>query len=126
MLKKSELTVHLIDEFTTSSECPNCKDDLETFKTIINHRPYKRVDMSTVKCQGLSRYMIVVNVTIEFVMTIATELLGVKTPNVLSKNLKENCGIGILNFRKILVSLKKTNKRSKIFTRKQETKPVYI
>ncbi|ORE11846.1 hypothetical protein BCV72DRAFT_219119 [Rhizopus microsporus var. microsporus] len=55
MLKKSELTVHLIDEFTTSSECPNCKDDLETFKTIINHRPYKRVDMSTVKCQGLSR-----------------------------------------------------------------------
>ena len=36
--------------------------------------------------------MIVVIVTIELVMTIATESLSVKTPNVLPMNLKENCG----------------------------------
>ena len=48
--------------------------------------------MPTFKCHGLLRYMIVVIVKIEFVMTKATELLSVKTPNVLSVNPKENCG----------------------------------
>ncbi|RCH84808.1 hypothetical protein CU097_002788 [Rhizopus azygosporus] len=92
MLKKNGLTVHLIDEFKTFSKCSNCEDDLETFKTVINPHPYRRVDMLTVKCHGLLRYMIVVIVTIEFVMTITTELLGVKTPNVLPINLEENYG----------------------------------
>ncbi|RCH96586.1 hypothetical protein CU097_008698 [Rhizopus azygosporus] len=56
MLKKNGLTVHFIDELKTSSKCPNCEDDLEIFKMVINPRPYRRVDMPTVKCHRLLSY----------------------------------------------------------------------
>ncbi|KAI8083294.1 uncharacterized protein B0P05DRAFT_610463 [Gilbertella persicaria] len=55
MLKKAGFTVLLIDEFKTSSYCPTCESELETFKTVVNPRPYKRADAPTVECHGLLR-----------------------------------------------------------------------
>ncbi|KAI8086987.1 uncharacterized protein B0P05DRAFT_578154 [Gilbertella persicaria] len=42
MLQKEGFLVHLIDEFRTSSICPVCKGDLETFKEVVNPRPFRR------------------------------------------------------------------------------------
>ncbi|GAA5797713.1 hypothetical protein HPULCUR_003107 [Helicostylum pulchrum] len=50
-------TVHLIDEFKTSSKCPKREDDLENFKVVKNPQPYKRLHSPTVKCRGLLRYI---------------------------------------------------------------------
>ena len=55
MLKKNGLTVFLIDEFKTSSRCPDCGDVLEKFKMISNPRPFRRNTMPIVKCHGLLR-----------------------------------------------------------------------
>ncbi|RCH90917.1 hypothetical protein CU097_009508 [Rhizopus azygosporus] len=107
MLKKNGLTVHLIDEFKTSSKCPNCEDDLKTLKTVINPRPYRRVDMPTVKCHGLLRCK------------------NPKcSPNGSKRKLWNRDLATALNFRKILISLRETSKRPKIFMRKQVPKPV--
>ena len=72
--------------------------------------------------------MIVVIVTIEFVKTIATELLGVKnpkcSPNESKRKLWNKDLAAVLNFCKILISLRETSIRPTIFTRKQVPKPV--
>ncbi|KAI8086838.1 uncharacterized protein B0P05DRAFT_578067 [Gilbertella persicaria] len=56
MLQKEGFLVHLIDEFKTSSICPVCKGDVETFKEIVNPRPFRREKYPTVKRHGLLRY----------------------------------------------------------------------
>lgn len=58
MLKKNGFPVFLIDEFKTSSFCPECEHALEKFKTIPNPRPHKRTVAPTVVCHGLLRYVI--------------------------------------------------------------------
>ncbi|CEI98554.1 hypothetical protein RMCBS344292_12661 [Rhizopus microsporus] len=107
MLKKNGLTVHFIDELKTSSKCPNYEDDLEIFKMVINPRPYRRVDMPTVKCH---------------------RLLRCKNPkyslNESKRKLWNRDLAAALNFRKVLISLRETSKRPEIFTRKQVPKPV--
>ncbi|KAI8082663.1 uncharacterized protein B0P05DRAFT_537931 [Gilbertella persicaria] len=56
MLQKEGFLVHLIDEFKTSSICPVCKGDVDTFKEVVNPRPFRRKKYPTVKCHGLIRY----------------------------------------------------------------------
>ncbi|RCH84335.1 hypothetical protein CU098_013730, partial [Rhizopus stolonifer] len=93
MFKKRGLTLYLIDEYKTSSTCPTCEDDIEQkFKTIKNPRPHKRAKNPTVKCHGLTRCG------------------NVKC----SKNeykLWNRDLAAVLNFRKILMSLRETGKR---------------
>ncbi|KAI7899012.1 uncharacterized protein BX663DRAFT_546004 [Cokeromyces recurvatus] len=90
--------VFKIDEYKTSSCCPTCESSLETFKTVANPRPHKRAaKMPTVKCHGLLRC---------------------KNRNCLLANLEQVKEIprklwnrdmaAVLNFRKILMSLRET------------------
>ncbi|KAI7902286.1 uncharacterized protein BX663DRAFT_435827, partial [Cokeromyces recurvatus] len=58
MLKKNGFKVHLVDEFRTSSSCPNCENRLEKFKLVANPRPFQREKMPTVFCHGLLQYAI--------------------------------------------------------------------
>ncbi|CAO3660865.1 unnamed protein product [Rhizopus microsporus] len=55
MLQKNDLKVLLIDEFKTSSVCPDCEGKLEKFKRVTNPRPHKRQKHPTVICNGLLR-----------------------------------------------------------------------
>ncbi|KAI8090843.1 hypothetical protein BDF21DRAFT_333280 [Thamnidium elegans] len=55
MLRKEEFQVYPLDEYKTSSICPSCEYQLETFKECINPRPYRRSKNPTVKCHGLLR-----------------------------------------------------------------------
>ena len=41
MLKKEGFKVLLINEFKTSSICPNCNSYLEKFKKVVNPRPFR-------------------------------------------------------------------------------------
>ncbi|PHZ12824.1 uncharacterized protein RHIMIDRAFT_283552 [Rhizopus microsporus ATCC 52813] len=56
MLRHEGFEVLLIDEFNTSSICPECNSDLKKFKTIENPRPYRRSKMLEVTCHGLLKY----------------------------------------------------------------------
>ncbi|KAI9274976.1 hypothetical protein EDC94DRAFT_666624 [Helicostylum pulchrum] len=55
MLKKNGFTMYLINEYKTSSICPNYEHTLETFKTVPDPRPYRQTAMSKVTCHGLIR-----------------------------------------------------------------------
>lgn len=55
LLKKNGFEVYLMDEFRTSSHCPNCESTLKNFKTVVNPRPYQRRSKPSVKCHGLLR-----------------------------------------------------------------------
>ncbi|KAL1926390.1 hypothetical protein VTP01DRAFT_5911 [Rhizomucor pusillus] len=55
MLRNKRFHVYLIDEFKTSSLCPDCAQRLETFKMVKNPRPYRRAKMPQVICHGLLR-----------------------------------------------------------------------
>ncbi|CEG82723.1 hypothetical protein RMATCC62417_16752 [Rhizopus microsporus] len=55
MLKKNGFSVYLINEYKTSSYCPTCENELETFKTVSNPRPYQRNKNSNILCHGLLR-----------------------------------------------------------------------
>ncbi|KAI8075447.1 uncharacterized protein B0P05DRAFT_617285 [Gilbertella persicaria] len=55
MLQIEGFLVHLIDKFKTSSICPVCKDDVETFKELVNPRPFRREKYPTAKRHGLLR-----------------------------------------------------------------------
>lgn len=59
-LKKNGFKLYLIDEYKTSSFCPECESPLEKFKTIVNPRPYQRRKMPTITCHGLLRYAILI------------------------------------------------------------------
>ncbi|GAA5807290.1 hypothetical protein MFLAVUS_000647 [Mucor flavus] len=59
-LKKNGFKLYLIDEYKTSSFCPECESPLEKFKTIINPRPYQRRKIPTITCHGLLRYAILI------------------------------------------------------------------
>ncbi|CEG74416.1 hypothetical protein RMATCC62417_09640 [Rhizopus microsporus] len=43
MPKKNGFSVYLVNEYKTSSYCPTCESELETFKTVPNPRPYQRI-----------------------------------------------------------------------------------
>lgn len=90
MLKKSSFALYLINEYKTSSLCPDCEEKLEKFKIADNLRPYRRKDMSKVKCKDHS-----------------PSKLG-------NRDLVVMC-----NFRKILMGLRETEERPSCFGQTQ-------
>ncbi|KAG2210265.1 hypothetical protein INT47_003250 [Mucor saturninus] len=101
MLKKNGLTVYLIDEFKTSSHCPDCGDVLEQFKMISNPRSFRRNTMPIVKCHGLLRCQNTACVT-----------QGRKFWN--------RDQAAVLNFKHILFNLREVGERPALFSRKNE------
>ncbi|ORE04796.1 hypothetical protein BCV72DRAFT_257100 [Rhizopus microsporus var. microsporus] len=101
MLKKSGFDLYLINEYKTSSLCPDCERKLEKFKIVDSSGPYRRKDVSKVKCNGLLR-------------------CKDHSPNKLwNRDLAAVC-----NFRKILMSLRETGERASCFRQSQPfTKP---
>lgn len=56
MLQKEGFQVLLLDEYKTSSLCPECKfSPLEKFKNIKNPRLYRRQTIPMIECHGLLR-----------------------------------------------------------------------
>lgn len=55
LFRKSGLKVYLIDEFRTSSVCPDCDDRVKAFKWVPNPRLWRRKKYPTVLCHGLLR-----------------------------------------------------------------------
>ncbi|KAI7864037.1 hypothetical protein BDF14DRAFT_1838207 [Spinellus fusiger] len=56
MLKKEGFKLYILNEFRTSSLCPECKySPLETFKHVKNPMSYQRTKILQVKCHGLFR-----------------------------------------------------------------------
>ncbi|KAI8098342.1 uncharacterized protein B0P05DRAFT_7729 [Gilbertella persicaria] len=103
MLKKAGFTVLLIDEFKTSSYCPTCESELETFKTVVNPRPYKKADAPTVECHGLLR---------------CQNLKCLDNGEKQRRKLWNRDLAAVLNFKKIVESLRETGRRPAIFCRK--------
>ncbi|CEG77330.1 hypothetical protein RMATCC62417_12104 [Rhizopus microsporus] len=99
MLKKDGFEVFLIDEFRTSSSCPLCEGRLENFKIVRNPRPYKRKTRPTVLCHGLQRCT-------------NSGCLEQLKPRLWNRDLA-----AVLNFKKILTSLRKKGSRPELFTR---------
>ncbi|KAG1148851.1 hypothetical protein G6F37_008979 [Rhizopus arrhizus] len=96
MLKKNGFVVYLINEDKTSSHCPTCENELEKFKTVPNPRPYQRKKKPDMPCNGLLRC--------KSLSCLKQQATGIK--------------VAVLNFLKILNSLRKTGKRPSPFTRK--------
>ena len=88
MLKKNGFDVYLINEFKTSSVCPDCEGALKKFCTVANPRPYRREKNPTVTCNGL-----------------------LKCDNHSPAKLWNRDLAAVCNFRKILNKLRKTGNR---------------
>ncbi|ORE17718.1 hypothetical protein BCV71DRAFT_264518 [Rhizopus microsporus] len=98
MLQKNDLKVLLIDEFKTSSVCPDCEGKLEKFKRVTNPRPHKRQKHPTVICNGLLR-----------------------CSNHQPVKLWNRDQAAVCNFKKILVELRKSEKRPDCLARSNAT-----
>lgn len=94
MLQKNGFTVLFIDEFKTSSVCPDCEGQLKKFKTVKNPRPFRRNKMSTVICNGLLKCE------------------NHSPPKLYNRDLAAVC-----NFRKILYQLRSTGTRPHCLSR---------
>ncbi|KAI7894199.1 uncharacterized protein EV154DRAFT_397899, partial [Mucor mucedo] len=93
MLKKNGFEVFLIDEFRTSSFCPDCEQSLKKIQTITSLRPYRRKETPTIICYGLLGYENV-NCLIEY-----------KDGGIAERKLWNRDLAAVLNFKKILESL---------------------
>ncbi|KAG1435235.1 hypothetical protein G6F56_014041 [Rhizopus delemar] len=106
MLKKNGFVVYLTDEYKTSTLCPTCESKLEKFKLVKNPRPYRRKENPTVMCHGLLRCSN---------KSCIQDQAGKSTQRVW------NCDqAAVMNFLKILRSLRDTKKRPGLFTRKKQ------
>lgn len=88
LLKKSGFSLYLVNEFNTSSKCPDCEASLQKFKKIKNPRPFQRKKMRSVTCNGL-----------------------LKCKNHPSEKLFNRDMAAVLNFRNILFELRRTGER---------------
>ncbi|KAG1491973.1 hypothetical protein G6F54_009637 [Rhizopus delemar] len=104
MLKKNGFVVYLINEYKTSSHCPTCENELEKFKTVPNPRPYQRKKKPDVLCNGLLRC--------KGLSCLKQQTTGIK------RRLWNRDQAAVLNFLKILSSLRKTGEHPSLFTRK--------
>ncbi|KAG1376090.1 hypothetical protein G6F61_007901 [Rhizopus arrhizus] len=104
MLKKNGFVVYLVNEYKTSSHCPICENELEKFKTVPNPRPYQRKKKPDMLCNGLLRC--------KSLPCLKQQATGIK------RRLWNRDQAAVLNFLKILNSLRKTGKRPSLFTRK--------
>ncbi|KAI8388266.1 uncharacterized protein BYT42DRAFT_611336 [Radiomyces spectabilis] len=101
MLKKQGFEVYLLDEFKTSSCCPDCGDPLEKFKKVPNPRPYRRTKQPEVLCHGLLR------------------CTNQKCKHDHGYKLWNRDLAAVLNFRKILFGHRENNERPTLFKRKR-------
>ncbi|KAG1046546.1 hypothetical protein G6F43_010972 [Rhizopus delemar] len=104
MLKKNGFVVYLINEYKTSSHCATFENELEKFKTMPNPRPYQRKKKPDVLCNGLLRH--------KSLSCLKQQTTGIK------RRLWNRDQAVVLNFLKILNSLRKTGERPSLFTRK--------
>ncbi|KAG0765571.1 hypothetical protein G6F24_004317 [Rhizopus arrhizus] len=104
MLKMNRFVVYLINKYKTSSHCPTSENELEKFKNVPNPHPYQRKKNPDVLCNGLLRY--------KSLSCLKQQTTGIK------RRLWNRDQATVLNFLKILNSLRKTGERPSHFTRK--------
>ncbi|KAG1054613.1 hypothetical protein G6F43_003387 [Rhizopus delemar] len=104
MLKKNGFAVYLINEYKTSSHCPTCENELEKFKTVPSPRRYQRKKKPNELCNGLLRCK-------------SFSCLKQQT-TVIKRRLWNRDQAAVLNFFKILNSLRKTGERPSLYIRK--------
>ncbi|KAJ1922783.1 hypothetical protein LPJ71_001077 [Coemansia sp. S17] len=132
MLKRCGLPVFLVNEFRTSCICPKCNSLLEKFLDVDNPRPQQRKKRSRVLCHGLLRCTnqnclktVAVNTDMDVDGAGGNEVAEAKKAAVVAKNadaakkaakgaddktsrnFNRNMA-AVLNFRRILVSLRET------------------
>ncbi|KAJ2495936.1 hypothetical protein GGH96_006158 [Coemansia sp. RSA 1972] len=133
LLKRAGFDVYLIDEHLTSKTCPICEERISTFHKVKNPRPWMRTKRPMVKCHGLLGCQS--QTCMEFFDTYGDErgYLGKKEDNKEDEK-KEGEKKGsvnwrlwnrdlaaVLNFRKILFSLRETGTVPICFQRKRKT-----
>ncbi|KAI9366600.1 hypothetical protein BD770DRAFT_423433 [Pilaira anomala] len=111
-LRKEGFKVYLLDEFKTSSICPSCENKLATFKECINPRPYRRSTNPKVTCHGLLRCL---NQN-----CLEKQALTEKDQENIKYRLWNRDLAAVLNFRKIVISLRTTSQKPAIFLRSQK------
>ncbi|KAJ2478670.1 hypothetical protein IWW56_003587 [Coemansia sp. RSA 2131] len=129
LLKRAGFDVYLIDEYLTSKTCPNCEERISTFLNVPNPRPFRRTSRPMVKCHGLLGCTS--QTCMEFFDTYEGGYLGQKKDESEDESEGEKKGsvkrklwnrdlAAVLNFRKILFSLRETGTVPTCFQRKQQ------
>ncbi|KAJ2481728.1 hypothetical protein IWW56_001537 [Coemansia sp. RSA 2131] len=126
LLKRAGFDVYLIDEYLTSKTCPNCEERISTFLNVPNPRPFRRTSRPIVKCHGLLGCTS--QTCMEFFDTYEGGYLGQKKDesegekkgNVKRKLWNRDLA-AVLNFRRILFSLRETGTVPLRFQRKTKT-----
>ncbi|KAJ2496150.1 hypothetical protein GGH96_006028 [Coemansia sp. RSA 1972] len=132
LLKRAGFTVYLIDKYLTSKTCLICEKRISTFHKVKNPRPFRRMKRPMVKCHGLLGCQS--QTCMEFFDTYGDErgYLGKKEDNKVDekKEGEKKGGVNwrlwnwdlaaVLNFRKILFSLRETGTVPTCFQRKQQ------
>ncbi|KAJ2499739.1 hypothetical protein GGH96_003250 [Coemansia sp. RSA 1972] len=127
LLKRAGFTVYLIDEYLTSKTCPICEECISTFHKIKNPRPWMRTNRPMVKCHGLLGCQS--QTCMEFFDTYGDErsYLGKEEDKKKGEEGRVKWRLwnrdlaAVLNFRKILFSLRETGTVPTCFQRKQPT-----
>lgn len=117
LLRKGGFKVLLIDEFKTSSFCPQCKfSPVKKFKKIDNPRKHNRHKMPQVLCHGLLRYKAFIHLTLPELTNSFTRCTNRKC---LESNMRlwNRDVVGALNFRHILKELINSKSRPARFVR---------
>ncbi|KAJ2498127.1 hypothetical protein GGH96_004547 [Coemansia sp. RSA 1972] len=129
LLKRAGFTVYLIDEYLTSKTCPICEEHISTFRKVKNPRPWMRTKCPMVKCHGLLGCQS--QTCMEFFDTYQRGYLGKQEDNKEGEKEGEKKGrvnwrlwnrdlAAVLNFRKILFSLRETGTVPTCFQRKRK------
>ncbi|KAJ2500018.1 hypothetical protein GGH96_003056 [Coemansia sp. RSA 1972] len=127
LLKRAGFDVYLIDEYLTSKTCPICEERISTFHNVKNPRPWMRTKRPMVKCHGLLGCQS--QTCMEFFDTYGDkrgylgkqegEKEGKKKGRV-NWRLWNRDLAAVLNFRKILFSLRETGTVPTCFQRKRK------
>ncbi|KAI7902387.1 uncharacterized protein BX663DRAFT_552310 [Cokeromyces recurvatus] len=103
-LALNDFKVYLVDEFHTSSFCPNYENRLEKFKLIANPRPFQREKMPTVFCHGL----------------LHCENIHCLNEHEYKRRIWNRDLVATLNFKKILTSLRNNGEKHLLFSRQKQ------
>ncbi|KAJ2496149.1 hypothetical protein GGH96_006027 [Coemansia sp. RSA 1972] len=126
LLKCAGFDVYLIDEYLTSKTCPICEERISTFHKVKNPRPWMRTKRPMVKCYGLLGCQS--QTCMEFFDTYDDErgYLGKQEDKKKGEEGRVKWRLwnrdlaAVLNFRKILFSLRETGTVPTCFQRKQQ------
>ncbi|KAJ2499763.1 hypothetical protein GGH96_003274 [Coemansia sp. RSA 1972] len=124
LLKRAGFDVYLIDEYLTSKTCPICEEHISTFHKVKNPRPWMRTKRPMVKCHGLLGCQS--QTCMEFFDTYQRGYLGKEEDKKKGEEGRVKWRLwnwdlaAVLNFRKILFSLRETGTVPTCFQRKQQ------